>query len=177
MAALPLAYLFGRLAGRLFPSVTSAFARRFDEAADNESSSTRILDNAFGYWDLIPSMSWLGDGMGSHTLSGIAAGSPLGWYEIELSRWVAELGAVGLALCLVRQVAAVLLALAALRAARSAGSPLVLLVALVLGPALLYGSVSAPATLAAGAVAAMAVLRFGWPSVKPQSDAAAATSR
>ena len=84
---------------------------------------------------------------------------------------------MGLALCLVRQVAAVLLVLAALRAARSAGSPLVLLVALVLGPALLYGSVSAPATLAAGAVAAMAVLRFGWPSVKPQSDAAAATSR
>lgn len=174
--AIGVAYLFIRIADRLFPSVTSAFARRFDEASTNESSSDRIVDSGMGHWDLVPDMSWLGDGMGSHTLSGIAAGSPLNWYEIELERWVSELGALGLALCVLRQVGAVVLVLAALRNARSSGSPLTLLASLALAPSLLYGAVIAPSSLAGGAIAAIGFIWFGWSAAAPQTADSRASS-
>lgn len=171
--AIVVVFVLVDLAGRLFPRVTSAFARRFDEASTKESSTTRVSDNAFGYWDLLGQVSWLGDGLGSHTLSGIAAGSELGWYEIELSRWVAELGVAGVLLCVARQALALALVVASISSARRSSSPLVVLVALALAPALLYGAVSAPAAQAGFAVTATAILFFAWP--RRATDAESAT--
>jgi hypothetical protein len=90
-----------------FPAVVGSFLQRIAVANASESAPSRVAQSLFGYWETYYSTPWLGDGMGSHSQAGIALGSSLPWVEDELSRWVAELGYLGLVLALLRQLAVV----------------------------------------------------------------------
>lgn len=155
-------YVLAELTQRLFATVVDAFATRIDQAAQAEDTAARILDSTFGYLDSVGQISLLGDGLGSHTLAGIAAGSPQLWIEGEYPRWVAEAGLTGLFACVVRQLVTVALVLAAYRASRRASDPTAFLLGLSLFPALMYGAITAPASSAGFAVVALGLLRLVW---------------
>jgi hypothetical protein len=152
---------------RLFPRVVNAFSARIELASEQEDSEARLSGAAFGYLDHISMLSWWGDGMGSHTLAGIAAGSPLGWVETELDRWTAELGLIGLLLVVARQVATPALLAFAWRASNQSGSPSAFLVGVALAPTLFLGAISAPSSQSGFFVTCVVLLRLAW-SVRPE---------
>lgn len=92
-----------------FSSILNSFGQRFEDASRSENPGMRLLDQAFGF--LHYPVTFLGSGAGSRSQVGIAAGSNLGWLEVDNDRWVAELGLLGLALALLRIGAVALLAL------------------------------------------------------------------
>jgi hypothetical protein len=149
---------------RGFPRVANAFATRFEQAAQSEDPSERILGGATGYLSIPEGAPWWGDGLGSHTLAGLAAGSRLDWIEVELTRWVAEMGPFGLILAIARQLATIALLVVAWQVTRRSGSPLVWLVAIALAPPALTGSVVAPSAQAGFLVVSVALIVLGWPA-------------
>jgi hypothetical protein len=170
LGALVFMYLAFEAAGRLFPRVVRAFERRIEEAGEREDAGARIFDNAFVYLDQISTLTWLGDGAGSHSLAGIAAGSRFSWIEIELARWVSELGALGLALAITRQILAVGLLVATWKAARLTGNPTPFFAAIVLAQQLLYGAVAAPTFYAGAVVVLSTTIILWWPDRQTRDD-------
>ncbi|MBZ5734907.1 hypothetical protein K8Z61_10405 [Nocardioides sp. TRM66260-LWL] len=140
---------------RFLPQVIAAFRVRIDQAGAREDPVQRILNAAFGY--LGEPFSWVGDGIGSHTLAGLSAGSPGPWIELEMPRLVAEFGLLGLALAALRQLAAVFLLVHGVGAARRSNDPLLALVALPGSLLLFQGALFAP-SLVAGAFVILAAL-------------------
>ncbi|GAA4753461.1 hypothetical protein GCM10025783_27950 [Amnibacterium soli] len=102
------------------PEVLTSFVTRFDQASESEDSSSRLFDQVTLYLGELPTM--LGDGMGARSNAGIALGSTAGWIENDSLRWVAELGAVGYLLSLLRTAAAALLTVLTFARLRSAPS-------------------------------------------------------
>lgn len=140
---------------RFLPQVIAAFRVRIDQAGAQEDPVQRTLNSAFGY--IGDPFSWIGDGLGSHTLAGISAGSPLPWIEIELPRMVAELGLLGLGAAVLRQLVAVLVLVRGVVIARRGDDPLLALLGLGAAPVLFQGAIFAP-TLSAGAAVTLAAL-------------------
>lgn len=95
----------GALALWLLPTVVDSFLQRFEDASRSEDSGERLVSQTFGF--LSQSATPIGSGIGAHSQAGIRAGSGFGWIEVEATRWVAELGAIGILLGILRLVAVV----------------------------------------------------------------------
>jgi len=119
--------------------VLDSFSRRFEDASRSEDSFARLVGQVTRFPDYFNSI--LGDGPGSHSQAGIALGSNGAWIEDDSSKWVAELGFLGLLLASLR-VGLILVCLAyPFFAARVRPLPKVLVVA-VLGITQLVGSIT-----------------------------------
>jgi hypothetical protein len=171
LAAGVASFYASKLVTRLFPSAFDAFVERAETASRSENSGSRIMGNMLGYWDASSTPS--GDGIGGHLLAGQAAGSTLGWVESELSRWVLEMGALGLVLVVARQGCALLLIVATWRRSASTRDPLAWLMSAALVPPLLYGAVSSTPTQQGFTILALAVLMasFGDPPADEETRA------
>ena len=91
----------------LLPNVLQAFQMRFADAANSEDSGTRLADQAFGY--LATPFQILGDGIGNNSQAGISLGSGQPWVEWDASRWVVELGLLGMVMAILRSLVGVYL--------------------------------------------------------------------
>ena len=136
------------LVAELFATVLTAFTDRIEAATRSESFVQRLSASAFSYAQLdATSLRWFGDGLGTHTLAGRAAGSKLPWEEVELTRWVMEFGHLGLLAGALRQLCALALIVAGWRSSRLLDKPMPLLLSAVVAPALLVGSITTPSNL------------------------------
>lgn len=144
-----------------FTSIFDSFSARFASAAQSEDSTERLLRQTFEFSGLFPSDSapnlhLIGDGMAAHTQAGIALGSTFEWVEIEATRWVAELGILGLVLGWARIALALALVIQSVHHLRE-GSPALPTFSILLISVLLPGLVTqTPSTQ--GAFGVMLVL-------------------
>lgn len=101
------AIAIGLAASRLlFPSVLASFAERIANAAQSEDTTGRLVAQLTSFPRYLTSA--LGDGPGVHSQAGIALGSIQDWIEDDSSKFVAELGIVGVALATARLLLVVL---------------------------------------------------------------------
>ena len=128
---------------QLFPSVIEAFAARFENADQSEDTVARILGAMVGFAN--QPVTFLGDGAGSHSTIGISVGSPHKWVEDDSSRWVAELGYLGLMLSILRFAAGIALGGWAILKIRQVTLP-TFLAAAAMVPVALGGSITTSPT-------------------------------
>ena len=95
---LPMAIWIG--AAYAAPQVLEAFQQRFEDASHSEDSALRILTQTFGF--LSVDYSLLGNGIGANSQAGLALGSNAYWVEWDSTRWVIELGILGMIIAFVR---------------------------------------------------------------------------
>lgn len=86
----------------LFPSVLTSFAERIANASQSEDTAGRIVAQLTSFPRYFTSA--LGGGPGVHSQAGIALGSIQDWIEDDSSKFVAELGVLGLGLATARLV-------------------------------------------------------------------------
>lgn len=82
------------------PEVVSSFGSRIENAGQSENTSQRILEQSLGFTASFESL--LGSGPGVHSQAGIALGASNEWIEFDSTRWVGELGILGLILAILR---------------------------------------------------------------------------
>ncbi len=137
--------------GSIAPQVLDSFQTRFIDASRSEDTAGRIFSQAFDF--LVQPLTWLGDGIGARSQAGILSGSTQTWIEVEKTRWVAELGLLGLILGWARTAIGPALMLWCLfaRRPRDLGAPLL---AAVIFPAIAWGSIGViPSTQAFAGIA------------------------
>ncbi len=100
----------------VFPGVIGSFTMRFERASASEDTPMRILDQTFGFLGYPATLA--GSGIGVHSQAGISLGSGGPWVEWDATRWVAELGAVGILLAICRLLAAFVLLFVLLKTLR-----------------------------------------------------------
>lgn len=143
------------VASILFSSILTSFAQRFNDASRSENPFGRLVDQAIGFVD--SPLTLIGTGPGSRSQVGIAAGSALGWLEIDNDRWVAELGLLGFVLALVRVLAFVWLVVLTARRIGD-GQWLFALVSASFLPTLFSGSLTQTPSAQAGTAITIGVL-------------------
>ncbi|GAA2081871.1 hypothetical protein GCM10009758_32030 [Microbacterium hatanonis] len=127
------------LASWLLPQVLAAFVGRFEAADRAEDTGGRLLNQTVGFL-FTENLSLTGSGVGGSSIVGIALGSGQQWVEIESSRWVSEMGILGILLALARLAIGLGIAGSVILNARRHSTVTVVLVA-VIAPLLVFGTI------------------------------------
>lgn len=124
---------------QLLPTVFSSFLERFESASQAEDTSQRIAGQVFDF-SLFP-FSFFGNGIGNHSVSGMAVGGSGPWVENESLKWVAEMGALGWILASIRILLCVVVGMWIIVSLRQ-NRLLAVLLAACLIPVAMYGQIT-----------------------------------
>lgn len=161
----------------LFPQIVTAFLNRFEAADRAEDTGARILGQTIGFFNP-ENFSIFGSGVGGTSIVGIALGSGQSWVEVESTRWVVELGLLGLALATGRLILGVGLTAAILVSPSRFNTGSVLLAGVV-APTLLFGTIGQnPSYQGAFAIAlSLLILTLGTSTQQASTHYAPATNQ
>lgn len=127
----------------LAPAVVDAFGTRFERAAASEDTVARLVGDTVGFFGQY--IAAFGNGIGANSTAGISAGSGQLWIEDDSSRWVAELGLLGLVLATLRFGSGLILACWSISRVK-VSSPTEMALTAVICPLLLYGAITTQPT-------------------------------
>jgi hypothetical protein len=140
--ALAAILLGGALALWAAPSVLAAFQNRSADAERTQSTSDRFKMQLFRFTSQGDQITFFGDGLGSHSAGGIAAGSRKDWIEDELGRWMREAGYLGVVAVLIRQLSVPVILYKGFWVSRKTGSTQCFLNCCMLAPSLAGGLIN-----------------------------------
>lgn len=120
------------------PTVVASFVQRINDAAGSEDFQSRILNTAFGFFNVPFDIS--GAGVGARGNAALQLGTTTSWAETDLARTVVELGLLGIAAATVRLVIGIITVCAMVVLPRRLPLELLLLLG-VAAPLLLGGNI------------------------------------